>query len=94
VLRRGGELVILESSKPSNGLWRFFNALYLRLILPYLGGIISGNLKAYRYLADSSRNYYSVSEMSEILGRAGFRITRTKPLFLGSVMLLVAERER
>jgi len=92
VLRKGGELVILESSKPANGLWRFFNTLYLRFILPYLGGIISGHLRAYRYLADSSRNYYSIREMSAILERAGFTVTRTQPLFLGSVMLVVAKR--
>lgn len=92
VLRKGGELVVLESSKPANPLWRFFNTLYLRLVLPYLGGIISGNLQAYRYLADSSRNYYSITEMSDILDRAGFAVTRTKPLFLGSVMLVVAEK--
>lgn len=94
VLRKGGALVILESSRPASAVWRIFNTLYLRLILPYLGGLISGNISAYRYLAESSRNYYSVAEMSGILERAGFRVTRTKPLFLGSVMLVVAEKEQ
>lgn len=93
VLRKGGHLVVLESSRPSNALWRFFNALYLRLILPYLGGAISGNLAAYRYLAESSRNYYSIREMGKILEEAGFRITSSTSLFLGSVMLVVATRE-
>ena len=92
VLRRGGQLVILESSRPSNAIWRFINSIYLRAILPYLGGMISGNLSAYRYLAESSRNYYSIREMSDILDRAGFRVKRSRPLFLGSVMLVVAER--
>jgi demethylmenaquinone methyltransferase/2-methoxy-6-polyprenyl-1,4-benzoquinol methylase len=92
VLGKGGALVILESSRPSNAIWRIFNTLYLRLILPYLGGLISGNLGAYRYLAESSRNYYSIGEMSVILERAGFRVEQTRPLFLGSVMLVVAEK--
>jgi len=93
VLRKGGHLVVLESSRPSSALWRFFNSLYLRLILPYLGGAISGNLAAYRYLAESSRNYYSIKEMGKILEDAGFRITSATPLFLGSVMLVVAAGE-
>ena len=46
VLRSGGQLVVLESSRPDSPLWRLFNTIYLRFILPYLGGLISGNLKA------------------------------------------------
>ncbi|MEN8227506.1 MAG: ubiquinone/menaquinone biosynthesis methyltransferase [Bacteroidota bacterium] len=90
VLRPGGHLVILESSRPDSAIWRLFNSIYLQFILPYLGGLISGNLKAYRYLASSSKNYYSIREMGEILEEAGFRIDKSEPLFLGSVMLVVA----
>ncbi len=93
VIKQGGRFVILESSKPGNPVWRFFNGIYLQLILPYLGGIISGNLKAYKYLAKSSKNYYTREEMSRILISAGFNIESSQPLFLGSVMLMVAIKE-
>jgi len=92
VLRHGGELVVLESCKPANTLWRVFNDFYLRFVLPYLGGLISGNLKAYQYLATSSKNYYTIEEMGQILDKAGFRMIRSKSLFLGSLMLLVLEK--
>lgn len=92
VIRPGGRLVILESSRPASTAWRFINGLYLQFILPYLGGMLSGNLKAYRYLARSSRNYYSIREMVAILEQAGFRRARGRALFLGSVMLVVAEK--
>ena len=92
VLKKGGRFVVLESSKPGNMVWRVFNNIYLRMILPYLGGLISGNLKAYRYLAKSSRNYYTISEMSGILEGAGFKMVKGESLFLGSVMLVVAEK--
>lgn len=93
VLRPGGRFVILESSKPGNPVWRFLNGIYLQAILPYLGGIISGNLKAYRYLGKSSKNYYTRSEMSAILESAGFKVIQSQSLFLGSVMLMVAEKQ-
>ncbi|MEN8201085.1 MAG: ubiquinone/menaquinone biosynthesis methyltransferase [Bacteroidota bacterium] len=93
VLRPGGQLVILESSRPDSLLWRIINSIYLQLILPYLGGIISGNLKAYRYLARSSKNYYSIKEMGAILEKAGFELRMGEPLFLGSVMLVIAGKK-
>jgi len=93
ILRDYGRFVVLESSRPNNAIWRVFNGIYLRFILPYLGGIISGNFKAYRYLAQSSKNYYSKEEMGKILEEAGFRIIRSSSLFMGSVMLLVAEKQ-
>lgn len=92
VLGPGGQLVVLESSKPKSRLWRVFNDFYLRFFLPYLGGLISGNLKAYQYLASSSKNYYTMEEMGIILEKAGFAMIRKRSLFLGSVMLLVLEK--
>ena len=93
VIKKGGRFVILESSKPGNPIWRFFNGIYLQLILPYLGGIISGNLKAYKYLARSSKNYYTREQMSKILVTAGFNIESSQSLFLGSVMLMVVNKK-
>ncbi len=93
VLRSGGRLVILESSKPSSVLWRFFNGFYLRFVLPCIGGLISGNFKAYRYLARSSENYYSLGEMAAIMEAAGFYVVEQHSFFLGSVMLLVVKKK-
>ncbi len=92
VLRPGGQLVILESCKPDSQLWRGFNNFFLRFILPYLGGLISGNLKAYQYLANSSKNYYTIEDMGKILDVAGFKMIRSRSLVMGSVMLLILEK--
>jgi len=93
VLRSGGHLVILESARPIRPLWRFFNSIYLQFILPYLGGLISGNLAAYRYLGKSSKNYYTIGEMGQILENAGFNVGPCRSLFLGSVMMVVATKK-
>jgi len=92
VLKPKGKLVILESSRPGNSLWRVFNNIYLRLILPYLGGLISGNLRAYRYLARSSRDYYTQDQMCRIMEQSGFSCISRQSLFFGSVMLLTLEK--
>ncbi len=93
VLRPGGKLLILESSRPANAVWRVVNSFYLQFILPYLGGLVSGNMKAYKYLAKSSQNYYTIEQMGNILKVAGMHVIKGEPLFLGSVMLIIAEKK-
>ena len=53
VVRRGGRVVILELSVPQNPLLRWLYKLYFLHVLPFFGGLISGNRAAYRYLPAS-----------------------------------------
>ena len=92
VLKTGGYFTVLESSRPRRRLWRLFNNIYLRYILPPLGGLISGNYVAYKYLASSSRNYYTRDQMGDVLEAAGFKVVGSRSLFLGSVMLVIARK--
>ena len=45
-----GELMILEFAVPRCRIWRALYVFYLKHILPLIGGWISGNRSAYRYL--------------------------------------------
>ena len=49
VLKPGGRLVILELSVPSNPILRWFYCLYFTKILPWIGGLVSGEKAAYSY---------------------------------------------
>ncbi len=53
VLKPGGRLVILELSLPSNPVLKWFYCLYFKGILPLIGGLVSGDRAAYRYLPAS-----------------------------------------
>lgn len=68
VLKPGGRLIILEFSIPSNKLFRFVYLFYFRFIMPYVGGLISGNYHAYKYLNLSVENFDSsiLSKMKKI----------------------------
>lgn len=92
VLKPGGRFVIVETSQPSNAVVRFFNHVYHRLITAPIGGLISGNPQAYKYLAYSANNYYTLPQLSKLLTNAGFKNTKGIPLMLGAAAIMIAEK--
>jgi demethylmenaquinone methyltransferase / 2-methoxy-6-polyprenyl-1,4-benzoquinol methylase len=89
VLKKGGKLLILESGVPENIIIRFFYNLYLRIILIPLGGIISGNWKAYKYLAYSAANFFNFNQMKEMLGRERLEFTSYRKFLFGAANLVI-----
>jgi demethylmenaquinone methyltransferase/2-methoxy-6-polyprenyl-1,4-benzoquinol methylase len=73
VLRPGGLAAILEFSQPPN---RAFNALYQfysRRILPWIGGVVTGDRGAYSYLTESIRKFPDAPQLAADMRTAGFR---------------------
>src|SRR5664279_799308 len=83
ILKPGGKLVILEFSKPQNGYFLLFYKMYLRVIAPRIGKIVSGSLDAYKYLNDSVNAFPEGSAFIEILIKTGFKDTYFKKLSFG-----------
>jgi demethylmenaquinone methyltransferase/2-methoxy-6-polyprenyl-1,4-benzoquinol methylase len=92
VLKPGGKLLILESAVPPNAFVEKGYRLYLRFILVPLGGLLSGDWNAYRYLAGSSSGFYSFDVLTDMLSRHHFRLELTKRYLFGSANLLTATR--
>ena len=92
VLKRGGKLFILESGVPENRWIRFFYTIYLTLVLIPIGSVLSGDRKAYRYLAHSAANFFPADELRRMLSGQGFGIAAWKFFFLGAASLIMAEK--
>jgi len=92
VLKKGGKLFILESGIPENRLIRFFYTCYLYLILIPIGYILSGDRKAYQYLAQSSANFFTADEVFRMLSERGFAHMARKIFFIGAASLITAEK--
>jgi demethylmenaquinone methyltransferase/2-methoxy-6-polyprenyl-1,4-benzoquinol methylase len=92
VLKPGGRFVIVESSQPAPNakFIRFFQQIYVKYIVSFLGRIISGNSAAYKYLADSAANYYGAEELRDLLLKSGFEKVTFKRLFFGAAAIHVA----
>jgi demethylmenaquinone methyltransferase/2-methoxy-6-polyprenyl-1,4-benzoquinol methylase len=71
VLRPGGSLGILEANQP-DGFSGALYTLYFRHILPLIGGLLSGDRAAYRYLPASVARFPRPPQMLALLREAGF----------------------
>ncbi len=71
VLRPGGQIGILEANQPT-GLRALLYNSYFHRILPVIGGLLSGQRAAYRYLPASVARFPRPPQMLEMLAAAGF----------------------
>ena len=93
VLKPGGRLVILELSVPSNRILRACYNLYFVHLLPWIGGLVSGDKAAYRYLPASVLAFPGRDAFTAELIRAGFVDVRHRALTLGLCRMYVAFRK-
>lgn len=94
VLRAGGRFVVLEFFRPERAVTRAFHTAYASYVLPAVGGIVSGDRDAYRYLARSMDAFLSRAEYEAVLREAGFASVRGQDLTLGIASIVVGEAPR
>jgi len=92
VLRPGGRIGLLEVDRPTNGLFRAGHQLYFERGVPLLGGLISGDRDAYRYLPASAVYLPPARDMARMLKEAGFQRIRKQRFMLGAAQAIYAER--
>lgn len=94
VLKSNGRLLMLEFAKnESKNPFRIAAQWYVKKVLPWLGGIISGNLSAYRYLPNSIEGFLTRAEISAMLERNGFEVEVAKDFSFGVSSLIIARKK-
>jgi demethylmenaquinone methyltransferase/2-methoxy-6-polyprenyl-1,4-benzoquinol methylase len=86
VLRSGGLLLVLEFSQPAAWV-RPFYFFYLKHLLPRIGGWITGDAAAYRYLNESIEKFPGRAALEAELSAAGFTSVSSEGLTGGTVAL-------
>jgi demethylmenaquinone methyltransferase/2-methoxy-6-polyprenyl-1,4-benzoquinol methylase len=87
VVRPGGRFIILEFTTPPNPLVRAGYGFYSNVMLPFIGGLISGNPGAYRYLPESIKRFPSAAELADRMRGAGFNDVKWELLTMGTVAI-------
>jgi len=91
VLKTKGRCLILEFSLPP--VWiRGFYLFYLRRLLPKIGGLISKQPAAYRYLNETIETFPSGKDFLALMEQASFQKVKAHRMAFGGVTLYVGEK--
>ena len=83
VLRKGGQLSILELSRPMRFPMKQLFWIYSHTLLPIYGKLVSRDNEAYKYLISTIESFPQGEEMVEIFKKAGFSEAKFKRLTFG-----------
>ncbi|MDE6886670.1 MAG: bifunctional demethylmenaquinone methyltransferase/2-methoxy-6-polyprenyl-1,4-benzoquinol methylase UbiE [Helicobacteraceae bacterium] len=93
VLKSGGMLVILEfTKKERENLLDKIALFYTTKILPLLGGAISKNYSAYKYLPNSIKDFLTLEELVSKLSKLNFTL-EFKKRYIGNLCTLLIVRK-
>lgn len=83
VLKPGGQLVVLEFSKPHTPVVKQFYELYMKKVTPGVGKLFSNNREAYSYLDESIKKFPEGENFTRILDSIGYRNIQKKKFSFG-----------
>lgn len=92
VLKTNGRALILEFSLPRNRIIKKLYLFYFRKVLPRLGGLISGDAHAYRYLNETAESFPYGRQFCDLMRQAGFENVTARPLTFGVATLYTGDK--
>ena len=94
-LKPGGIVVILEFTKQEkSGITSKIVDIYMKKILPAIGGLVSKNYAAYKYLPDSIEQFLTTKMLVDELESVGFKHRYSKSFSMGISTLIVAQKPK
>ncbi len=94
VLKTGGKVIILEFSMPRTFPIKQLYKFYFKRMLPWVGGLISGNKSAYEYLPDSVEKFPHGEVFLKILRSCGFNNATQKRLSAGVASIYIGYKDK
>lgn len=87
VLKPGGRFVALDTTRPRSSLVSPFIRFHMNRVIPFLGGLLTGEREAYVYLPQTSQNFLAAEDLLAQVQGAGFQNADFKRLMFGTVAI-------
>lgn len=88
----GATLAILEFGQPRTRVWGAIFRWYSRVVIPWVGGLISGERSAYEYLPKTSAAFPAGRQFEDLLKESGWVPLATRSLNGGIAYVYVARK--
>ena len=91
VVKPGGRVVCMEITHPQTPIFKQLFTIYFYKLVPIVGGVIAGDLKAYSYLPNSLTRFPPAEPLRRIMQEAGYRDVHYRLMGLGTMAIHVGE---
>jgi demethylmenaquinone methyltransferase/2-methoxy-6-polyprenyl-1,4-benzoquinol methylase len=92
VLKKGGRMIILDTTRPRKNILSPFIWLHMHFIIPTLGGLLTGSQDAYRYLPETTEGFVTVEDMAARMEKAGFQKIGFQRFMFGTIAIHWGEK--
>lgn len=92
VLKKGGRIVILDTTRPGKNILSPLIWLHMHVIIPTLGTLLTGFKEAYHYLPETTEGFVTAEELAARMAAAGFRRINYQRLMFGTIAIHSAEK--
>jgi demethylmenaquinone methyltransferase/2-methoxy-6-polyprenyl-1,4-benzoquinol methylase len=92
VLKHGGRIVILDTTRPKKNILSPFIWLHMHFIIPTVGGLLTGSRDAYNYLPDTTEGFVTAEELATRMAIAGFKKIEFKRYMFGTIAIHWGEK--
>jgi demethylmenaquinone methyltransferase/2-methoxy-6-polyprenyl-1,4-benzoquinol methylase len=87
VLKPGGRIIILDTTRPRRNLFSPMVNVYLSKLIPLLGSLLTGDREAYTYLPESTQNFLEAEDLAARMESAGFLSVSFKIKMFGTIAI-------
>ncbi len=87
VLRPGGRMVALDTTRPRPSVLSPFIRFHMHHVIPFLGGLLTGQRDAYIYLPTSSENFLLAEDLKARIEACGFNQAGFQRLMFGTTAI-------